>query len=550
MRKYINKKILIIIACAFFALLPMAGYPSQTKAADTSQYYGYQCKRHILEELAKHPEIPEWKQMETISKLSVDGYFWLTTIEAKKLYLHTHDMQNLVVLRITAQVEERYGWHVPSGASSVQTQQSISASEYYFGEAMNNYQQWATFIHDLEKDNIYEGPETCKANFLRKQSWRDYMLKMGNNNALDNLYLYWPDLKKQYGGEFTVEEKRRLEQIWNVGGFDQQILVWGNKIRKPLSIGITGNSPIDDVLFFAPPDKVLALAGKYALKPVAKAGSWVLKKAGGGIAEGASRVLASKGLKTLISKIVGRISGRTYEINLARIFIDSSISINLQRKAATNGVQVLEGLANLPSYRKYFTQQEITRMWKIMKVLSDAKFEKLHPKLSASGFWDGESIVIKESIIERGYGEHVMIHESMHARSSISKAGNVKNWVKDQGRYPLGEGFTETLTQDAMLQINGYPSTVSWGYNEEQSVVRSIRNRLIRKWSLNGSNNQAVANVDGFLRECYFESPTGDLSMLDQQFGTGFHDIISAFMSMKNYSDANSMIESWVFPIK
>ncbi len=540
-----SRKLLFALFSVLFLICIFFIHPLKVKAEDTSQYYGIQCRRHITAELAKHSEIPGWKQIEIIDKLSDDGYFWMTTIVQKKKYLHAN-LDNTKALQWVPVVENRYNWHVPSSSNSIKAKDSVDAQTYYLNLANENYTTWRSIVLKIGKGYYYEGADVCKERFLRKKNW------LGNDGGkdLDFFYSQWPDLKKKYSGEFTATEKARLERTWSSGKFDNIIIAARDKIPSAGSIGFTGNSPIDDILWFIPVEKVAAIAGKAALKPVTQLGSKLITGVGKKVEAYGLRKAAQKSASRVITvRVRGSIelfgeAGAKLDIDLTKMFERSSIPIAKQRSLTIQLIDTVDKLSNMPQFKKYFGGATEAAILAHTKVYSKKAFiEEYGVKAWGLCTHSRSHIVLNESGIKAGHQANIVIHESLHYASPADLSPSYKYFTTISGSryYPLQEGITEFFADYAMRSL--YNKGSYGAYEQEVRVVSAIYTNLAKRYK----NKYKDAETKAFeaLQECYFRGGDEHLLSIDKHFTAGFHDKLHYFMKNGRYDEAIKYVNSF-----
>jgi len=533
--------------------------PLETRAEDTSQYYGYQCKKHIDQELMGRviywessnsiTDLSFEKYLAVMNKLSDDGYFWMTTEKQKKDYLHKY-MPVVDALKYIPAIEQKYAWHVPKTTNTVSTSLSASAQEWYFGEAYKGYESWATLIYNMTKDGLFDDNFTggnykskSEERFLRKQVWRD-----NGYQSLDFLYAFWPDLEKIYAGEFTTEEKRRLEQIWSAGKFNDLLMKRAEGIPNSSYAGFTGATPLDDLMWFIPGEKIVAPVGKFALKALGNLGSKVMGRAGEKTVVSTIAVAARSQVGTIAERyynieskgILKILRLGSIKISLTKVFSESSIPIKYQPIVFGRVAFLLDRLSQSSLVGKYYDNA-------IIKILPRIKFTSanLGGDKNVLGLCEiGLGCTITDNAHALGMLDDVVVHETLHYTSGITQSQTNRYFVKESKRYPLQEGFTQFYSE-YILKTTFQEEVRLPAYKMEKGVVEAIYSNLFSRFQKNpGKTSNSHDMVFFVFEESYFKSSDGLLN-LDRYYEKGFHDRLHFYMKQGKYQEATNYIHSF-----
>jgi len=380
-----KKKFLILSLILLFFSSNLVDIISAKAVSQTSQqagYYGYESRNTIVNALVEHSEIPEWKQSALIDKLSVDGYFWMKTKQEKLNYIHAN-LPNNKYLSVVADAENIHSWNVndqnvpevfvtdssssqatneegiPSIAGVSSNRASTSSKDYQalLNEANTNLSEWVGFaqkafansskcLPKAEETGWFEGVwgsikgEYPEANKYRPTIGQAFATKScWDSSSLSRLYsYYWPDMKRYQSKRVWWEpEKPKLAKRW--GAIGSYLSAYPDD--KPLKeVGLTGDSPIDDVLLFLPVDRIAVWGGKGVVKGVKYLGSKIAKRE---IAIVGSKVVEEAGEKYVLEageklvqeqatdhvlavEINNLALGRRIKYNFSKIFLGYSLS--------------------------------------------------------------------------------------------------------------------------------------------------------------------------------------------------------------------------------
>lgn len=455
MKKYFHKLIIVIVMLAI--ILPI--FPvGQVKAADEAGLYGYKCRKMIMRALEMRTEIPEWKRLALLDKLSVDGYFWMKT-KAEKLRYFRNNLANNQYLSVVEYTENLWDWPGPENDNNYDFllfEEAERNRQLFMERTIEFHSTWIRTCMEVFKYTnrmaIVKKVDYSEA-YFDKRSWR-------SAGQLDVLYGFWPDLlanKNEF--RFTEEEISRLYAAYNIINNDDVNVGVASIIAKmPAERGIrswrvetikygawydlgSGYEMTvyvnDEVRWHArlTQDDIGLMVASGGVQGSLE-GFWIWFRAAGGklikpIASGINRGLATSGGRAVkktfvyVEKFVVSFAD-DLEVDIARIFRGVSVKLTkAQMKQKTNVlVQVLNAFDHDEIYHQYLGT-EISK-----RIIKKSSFETSHFFKTTLGLCDADACAVgkrhsSEAATNIFYKEYLLympddylravtIHENFH----------------------------------------------------------------------------------------------------------------------------------------
>jgi len=531
--------------------------PAQANAQRTKVW------QYLVAYSNKYPaQVPIWKIKAVFGELDKANYFAMTRVQ-KLAYLHANMPSSMALVAVVY----AEGWQ----GLDVKVYQSKGSDRIKFSNDNQIYKTyWVQFFNDvffatdgtLQKSRIAEWGNF--GSFKEKKHWP--------KQNLDLLYnKFWTDFKENRNKpEFDCTEVKRLNLIWEKGGFKQYAEKNFPNTGSAVPISIFGDSPIDDLLIFVPVEKLIGWAAKGVIAwskvsrvPGLATAATRAEAAGVRVAAAAVRAtdITVKSTVTVVSRFLG-----TVEVNMARMFRGSRIAMGSWQEIATSLVRSVSRLKN-SSFSRYIDEKALREVIDKTYVVSDVPgnncfagvcyvetgYYKYYtnllmkllnrPKQVVEG--KGFAMILVNDKFVHTVGDYTasntFVHEAFHAISSKVRAWS-RNSVDDaladkiykkpnswQGGYrKLNEGLTYYHTRNYMFETFGHTNFAS-GYPREIEVIKALKSALARK---RGGNDTA----EDILRWIYFKSPT--LDQFDYYLGTGFTSTLTKFLRENRYNDA------------
>lgn len=401
--------------------------------------------------------------------------------------------------------------------------------------------------------------------FITKRLW--------NKDDINTLYSeIWPDLKSNKGSEFfDCVEQNRLRDIWQAGAFDEISKSFPN-LGGVKDIGITGDSPMDDILMLVPVERLVSIIGKSTLavakaskfKPIA-AGSEVLEvkamnavNAGQGIISKIIKPFTKK--QTAVNKVTNNLLGKYFtvvssryispvKIDLYKMFGLSTISPTQWREMTPLVVRTVSNIKSNPLFGRYLTDEMAHKFLTNMQIMSEANFPK---KGGVAGFCrfgaNMESkIVIKEQHLfarSSNFTSSVLAHETFHAMSNaFSKIQTRYSSLFDQD---IEEGVTDYFASIYVKQTHG--EVLGDGYPNQIKIVKALEQLFEKRYDPREYGQDVGVRV---LAKRYFSADESWAPILNEYFGQGFSEGLKKAMytpTGTNFNAGISYIRTYNIP--